>query len=188
MVDGQITSEILEKAMAGDPSAFGVLYDTYQPRIYRFVYLKVSHREEAEDLTHQVFLSAWEHIESFRNEGLPISGWLYKIARNRVIDYYRTKKQSVALDDITYEHESELSLPTPIETFDTQLTLQEVRSALRALHPDQQDVIIMRFVEGLSPKETAMALNKKTGTVRVLQHRAIAQLKKILAKSHHENN
>jgi RNA polymerase sigma-70 factor (ECF subfamily) len=187
MVDGQITSEILEKAIAGDSSAFGVLYDTYQPRIYRFVYLKVSHREEAEDLTHQVFLNAWKHMGSFRNEGLPISGWLYQIARNRVIDYYRTRKQSINLDETIHEHEPELYVSGPMETLDIKLTMQEVRIAVRTLHPDQQDVIIMRFVEGLSPEETAVALGKNQGTIRVLQHRALTNLKKKLKKNHEDN-
>jgi RNA polymerase sigma-70 factor (ECF subfamily) len=182
MIDGQFTSEILEKAIAGDPSAFGVLYDTYQPRIYRFVYLKVSHREEAEDLTHQVFLSAWQHITSFHNEGLPVSAWLYRIARNRVIDHYRTKKQSINIDTVQNEYEPELSIPGPLELLDIKLTLQEVHSALKTLHPDQQDIIVMRFVEGLSPQETAEALQKNSGTIRVLQHRALTNLKKKLEK------
>ncbi|MFA7201585.1 MAG: sigma-70 family RNA polymerase sigma factor [Candidatus Paceibacterota bacterium] len=184
MVDARLTDEheILKKAIAGESSAFGSLYDTYQPLIYRFVYLRVSHREEAEDLTHQVFLSAWQNIGSFQEHGLPISSWLYQIARNRVIDHYRTKHVSLSLNE---ENEDlHPSLDDVADSLETKLQLEQIQVALRTLHPDQQDILIMRFVEGLSNAEIASALKKHEGTIRVLQHRALRNLKKQLEKSH----
>ena len=181
MVDGQFTEKLLEKAIAGDSSAFGLLYDTYQPALYRFVYLKVGHREEAEDLTHQTFLSAWEHISSFKKQGLPVSSWLYRIARNKVIDHYRTTHTTFSFEDV------ELELASPekdlTDVFDTTQDLEKLRNALRSLHPDQQDVVILRFVEGLSHIETARALHKNAGTIRVLQYRALQNLKQQLRSS-----
>ncbi len=174
MIDGE--KHIIKCAVRGEASAFGSLYDHYQPRIYRFIYLKVSHREEAEDLTHQVFLSAWQNIDGYKFRGFPFSGWLYQIARNRVIDYYRTKKKNVSLESVA-EPEVESSDEKAI---DYDLNLEKLKKAVALLNPEQQDVIIMRFVEDLSPDETAKALNKSSGAVRLLQHRAVKNLKKIL--------
>lgn len=184
MVDARLTDEheILKKAIAGESSAFGSLYDIYQPLIYRFIYLRVSHREEAEDLTHQVFLSAWQNIGSFQEQGLPVSSWLYQIARNRVIDHYRTKHTAIPLDDAAEDIHP--SIDDIADSLETKIQLEQIRIALRSLHPDQQDIIIMRFVEGLSNTEVAVALKKNEGTIRVLQHRALRNLKKQLEKNH----
>ena len=90
---------LIRRAAAGDSEAFGVLYDQYHPQIYRFVFLKVSLKEDAEDLTHQVFMNALEHMSGYRHQGFPFSSWLYRIARNAVIDHYRTRKDKVRLED-----------------------------------------------------------------------------------------
>ncbi|MEK7555611.1 MAG: sigma-70 family RNA polymerase sigma factor [Patescibacteria group bacterium] len=174
MLDGE--KNIIEGAILGEASAFGLLYDHYQPRIYRFIYLKVSHREEAEDLTHQVFLGAWQNIGNYQFKGFPFSSWLYQIARNQVIDYYRTKKKNVSLENIV-EPEVESSSE---KTIDGDLDIKKVRQAITRLSQEQQDVIIMRFIEDLSPQETAKALNKSNGAVRLIQFRAIRNLRKIL--------
>ena len=87
MLDGE--QSYVNSAIRGDSSAFGVLYDHYQPMIYRFVAVKVGRREEAEDITHQVFLSAWQNIKRYEHRGHPFSSWLYRIARNQVVDHYR---------------------------------------------------------------------------------------------------
>ncbi|MEY4731540.1 MAG: hypothetical protein RL681_486, partial [Candidatus Parcubacteria bacterium] len=102
MLDGE--KRIIQRAVKGEASAFGLLYDRYQPQIYRFIFLKVSRREEAEDLTHQVFLQALQHIGEYEDVGFPFTSWLYRIARNEVIDHYRTRKQAISLDDIDPEY------------------------------------------------------------------------------------
>ncbi len=176
MLDGE--ENIIKSAVAGEASAFGLLYDYYQPKIYRFVFIKVSRREEAEDLTHQVFLSAWENIENYKHLGFPFSSWLYRIARNEVIDYYRTKKNNVELE----KADSEISEPPTAEfAIEKKFELENVRGAIGKLKPEYQDVIIMRFVEDLSPKEIAAALGKTEGAVKLLQHRAIKNLKALLS-------
>src|SRR5271168_2768290 len=96
MIDGE--EKIVEKAVKGDSSAFGQLYDHYQPMIYRFVVVKVGRREEAEDITHQVFLSAWQGIKGYEHRGHPFSSWLYQIARNQVIDFYRSRRSDASID------------------------------------------------------------------------------------------
>ena len=85
----------IKKAKSGNQEAFGALYDHYLPSIYRFILLKVSNRAEAEDLSHEVFLSAWKNIPGYKDKGFPFSSWLYQIARNAVIDFYRTSKKNI---------------------------------------------------------------------------------------------
>ena len=101
MLDGE--DRIIERAIRGEASAFGELYDHYQPKIYRFVVIKVARREEAEDLTHQAFLNAWQNISVYRNVGFPFGSWLYHIARNLVIDHYRSKRDHLDLEEIDPE-------------------------------------------------------------------------------------
>jgi len=184
MTDERTDNEkrLLESAIRGEASAFGLLYDKYQPRLFRFIFLKVSQREEAEDLTHQVFLSAWQNIETFQDQGFPLSSWLYKIARNKVIDYYRTRKNITSIDDAPDEI-LVLSTDSGQGELETKMDIETVYKALQKLPSDYQEIILMRFVEGLSPKEVSEITGKNHGAVRVLQFRALRQLKKVL-----ENN
>lgn len=175
MLDGE--QSIVRRAIKGEASAFGLLYDHYQPRIYRFVVIKVGRREDAEDLTHQVFLSAWQNIRRYEDLGHPFSSWLYHIARNQIIDHYRTQKVHVDLQ------EAEAFLPADEESesgAELKLELERVRRAIHKLKPAYQDVIIMRFIEELSVKETAEALRRSEGAVKLLQHRAMNELRKHL--------
>ncbi len=177
MIDGE--KDIIEKAIKGEASAFGLLYDKYQPQIYRFIYLKVSHREEAEDLCHQVFLKSWQNIVEYKFQGFPFSSWLYKIARNQVIDYYRIQKNNISIED---ENIPELKTESLIANIiDNNLDIKKVKKAIKELKPEQQDVLILRFIEDFSIKETSLALKKSEIAVKLLQHRAIKNLRKILS-------
>ena len=176
MLDGE--KRIIQRAKRGEASAFGLLYDRYQPQIYRFIFLKVSRREEAEDLTHQVFLQALQHIGEYEDVGFPFTSWLYRIARNEVIDHYRTKRQAISLDDVAPEYFA--TLDRAMEDAERRMDVRRVTDALKQLKPEYQDVIIMRFIEDLSPKEIAVALQKSEGAVKLLQHRAVKQLQQLL--------
>lgn len=168
------------RAVEGDAEAFGALYDLYHPQIYRFVYLKVGRREESEDLTHQVFLSAWEHVREYAHRGHPFGSWLYRIARNAVIDHYRAKREVMPIENM--DAEVFLSGENIEEAASLSLLLQEVREGIRRLKPEHQDIIILRFVEELSVKEAAQALGRSEGAVKLLQHRAMRELQKHLRK------
>src|SRR3989344_3490669 len=169
--------QLIERSVEGESSAFGRLYDRYLEKIYRFVFFKVGHREEAEDLTQQVFTSAWENIQGFREQGLPISSWLYKIARNRIIDHYRTKKTHTPLERIPEEI---AHLTEDMEDMDKKILLERIYTSLHTLTDEQQEIIVLRFIEEFSHKEIAAAMDKQEVAVRVLQHRAIKNLKKTL--------
>jgi RNA polymerase sigma-70 factor, ECF subfamily len=182
MIDGE--EKLIQDAVRGKSSAFGELYDHYQPMIYRFVIIKVSNREEAEDITHQVFLSAWLNIKSYQHRGHPFSSWLYQIARNQVIDHYRAKRNESNIDAIDPEY---FAVPASVEfSMPTKLDMESVQRAMKELKPEYQDVIILRFIEDTSLKETATALQKTEGAIKLLQHRAIKELKKVLKLSNDE--
>ncbi len=176
MLEGE--NKLIEAAKRKDKKAFGVLYDYYQPKIYRFIFLKVGKKEDAEDLTHQVFLSAWQKIEEYEERGFPFSSWLYQISRNAVIDFYRSRKQNIQLEEI--ENIIGDDLLNSENSLDLKIKIEKLMQAIKELKPEYQDVIIMRFVDDLSVKEVAEALNKSEGAIKLMQHRAIKKLKEIL--------
>lgn len=170
----------ISRATAGDSEAFGALYDEYHPQIYRFVFLKVSSKEDAEDLTHQIFMSALEHMPGYKHKGFPFSSWLYRIARNAIIDHYRGRKEKVRLEDADPEI---FALRESVQDdLHQAMELEKVRSAIAELSELHQDVIIMRFVEQLAIREVATALKKSEGAIKLLQHRAISELQRILSE------
>jgi RNA polymerase sigma-70 factor (ECF subfamily) len=178
MLDGE--EKIIREAIRGKSSAFGSLYDHYQPMIYRFVFVKVGRREDAEDITHQVFLSAWQNIDGYKPMGHPFSSWLYQIARNQVIDHYRSKRIETSLEKI----DPELFVMPATMHFDLtqKLELEKVRMAIAKLKPDYQDVIILRFIEDLPLKEVGISIGKTEGAVKLMQHRAMKELKELLGE------
>lgn len=168
--------KLIRKSQGGDERAFGELYDIYISKIYRFIFFRVGRqKEDTEDITHQVFMSAWQNMSKYESRGLPFSSWLYRIASNAVIDYYRTHRSHIDIDTVPEEMVVELSNATT--ELDSQLNMSYIHVALAKLEPEQQNVLIMRFIEDLSTKEIAIALEKSEGAIRVIQHRALKQLK-----------
>lgn len=167
----------IKQAQQGNKEAFGLLYDHYIAKIYRYVLFKVSKQEEAEDLTHEVFLSAWQNIQGYKYQGLPFSSWLYQIARNAVIDFYRTSKKTVQIEMVNEEF-IKTYLPTP-KLLDIEFEFQKIKKYIAKLKPEHQDVLIMRFIEELPHGEIAVALGKSEGAIRLIQHRALKELKSL---------
>jgi len=168
--------DLVKKAQNKDAEAFGQLYDQYLPAIYRFVFLKINNKAATEDLTHQVFLKAWQNMENYQAQGFPFSSWLYRIAHNLVVDYYRTEKSSLNLETI-----KEVSVNCGLEEkIDQDLELNLIKTALQELPVEQQTIIIMKFVEDLSNKEIAAVLGKTEGAVKTAQSRSLDNLKKII--------
>jgi RNA polymerase sigma-70 factor (ECF subfamily) len=171
---------IVERAAGGDTEAFGRLYDIYADRIYRHIYYRTSNIEDARDLTQEVFLKAWHGLPKYRRTKTPFLGWLFTIAHNRVIDYYRTKKHHSYLDNVIVAEDHDKG---PEKLAEDKLTQQEVRRAILQLSEEQQQVILMSFIEGLEYSEIAAALNKKEGNIRVIIHRALKRIREILNKA-----
>ncbi len=170
-------NKLVKKAKRGDSEAFGKLYDRYISQIYRFVFFKVNNIPEAEDITQQVFLKTWQNIRSYKfKRGARFSSWLYSIARNSVIDYYRTSKKHTDIEDVKYDSRFTTS-PKFDEKLDRDKKVKQVEKSLSVLTEDERDVVIMKFVEEFSNKEIEETLGKSQGTIRVIQYRALKKLK-----------
>lgn len=161
---------VLVAFRAGERERFAELYDAYADRIYAFVYARVSHRETAEDLTSTVFMKALDKVESFK--GGSFSAWLYRIARNTVIDHYRTNKPTVDLDAIT-----EPSAATNLET-DTHHRdlLARVEERLKLLKPEHQEIVKLRVWDDLPYATIATIVGKSEAAVKMSFSRAVAGL------------
>lgn len=169
-------AELLKLIKKGESAAFGRLYDLYFLRIYRFIYYRVGHKETAEDLAEEVFLKVHAAIFKLDAEGA-FEGWLYRIARNLIIDYYRKHKLTVALEDVenTLEYESNI-----IDVINLKQQQKILFRLIKLLNADEQSVIKMKFLEDLDNAVIAEVLNKSEGSVRVIQHRAINKLQKFI--------
>lgn len=168
--------ELVRRVVASrDPDAFGQLYELYIDRIGRYIYYKVGNREEAEDLTEQVFLKAWENIQGFRGEPAAFPVWIFRLAHNLVIDYHRTRRQTTELHEFIED-----SHPLPDEIVDARLDNEMLRKAIAKLTNEQQQVVILRFIHGLPHAQVAEILKKNEVAVRGIQYRAIVALQRIL--------
>lgn len=171
------TADLVRRAVEREADAFAALYDRYIDAIYRYLAFRVRNPTDAEDLTEQVFLRAWQAIETYRNVGRPFSAWLYSIARNLVIDHFRAQRPSSELPEGLL---APAGFAEPPVILDQQMSVERFRTALAELTPDQQQVIILRFIEGYGYDEVATAIGKSAGTVRVIQHRALARLRQLI--------
>lgn len=162
----------------GDTDSFAILYDLYIQKIYRFTYLKLGNREEAEDITSEVFLKAWNYLIANKDQVVKsFSGLIYRIARNTLIDFYRQNSQT----EISLEGLGEIRVNTKIikDLNDKQET-QRVFRTLQKMKREYQEVVLLKYVEELSTSEIAEILQKNTTNVRVTLYRAIKILKKLL--------
>jgi RNA polymerase sigma-70 factor (ECF subfamily) len=172
-------AELLAHAFEYDTAALGVIYDRYEVRIYTYIYRRIGDQTLAEDLTGQVFLKMLEAIRNRKAWHSSFSGWLYRIAHNVVIDFYRQRdhQQQVALDD-------EPSLPAldddPVAAVELKLDVERLRLAVGRLTGEQAEVISLRFLEGYSISEVAELMNKTEGSIKALQYRAVASLRQLL--------
>ena len=170
---------LVDRAIRGDARAFGLLYERHLDAIYRYIYFRVANAADAEDLTEEVFIRAWEAISAFDSAGQgSFLSWIYRIAHNRVVDHYR-KRQPLSWTSDRLALETANS-PTVEETTHRNQDAARLAEAISQLDDTEQQVIILRFVEGLPHAEVAQMLGKSEGASRVIQHRALINLKEIL--------
>ena len=166
------------RASRGDVTAFGLLYDRHVDAIYRYVYYRVRDDAEAEDLTSDVFMRALKAMPRYEPRQAFLA-WLYRIARNAVIDKLRRGKRQVSFED-ALEH----PMPEHIIEPDTELVARlegdALRVAMAKLTPLQQEVLVLRFLEGYTTNEIAKIVGKREGTVRGIQFRAIGALRQMI--------
>ena len=176
-VDDEAIERLVEAAKDGDPDAFGALFDHFYGPVYRYVAARVGRPSDAEDLAQLVFVKALEALPRYELRGVPFGGWLFRLARNVVIDHVRTRREHVTLDVVVQQSDDGGG---PDELAAIRQELDSVAHALRRLTPEQREAIQLRFFAGLSAKEAAVAMGRQEGTVRGLQFRAIAALRRDL--------
>lgn len=170
---------LLINVSKGDKYAFGVLYERHLKEIYRYIYYRVAEQAEAEDITETVFFKAWQALQKKQKRTAikNFRAWVYRIAHNQVVEHHRSKKPTARLDE-------DLSLsdpnPSPDAVFQSSEESHMLAKTIKQLEPKFQEVLICRFVNQLSHKETAQILNIKTNHVRVLQYRALKKMEQML--------
>jgi RNA polymerase sigma-70 factor (ECF subfamily) len=169
--------ELVRAARAGDASAFDALVGLLGASVYRFVRARVPDAD-AEDLTQRVFVRVIEGLPGYQDRGLPFSAWVFRIARNVVVDAGRARRDHLSLDAAAAVSSP---LPGPAELVESAADRGQLTRALARLPSDQRDVITYRYFADLSTRDIATAIGKHEGTVRVLQFRALRNLRRLLA-------
>ncbi|MCI0519055.1 MAG: sigma-70 family RNA polymerase sigma factor [Chloroflexi bacterium] len=173
-----LSPESIARAQRGDSAVIGEMYDRYRLGIFRYLYYRTGDLHAAEDLTSEVFLRMLRALEGYRPQSTPFEAWLYQIARNLAIDHYRRTAASPAAplhEELPAEQE------TPDGRMERRLTSQLLAQALQGLNETQRDVILLRFVNGLSIAQAARTLHKSEDSVKALQRRGLAALREALA-------
>ncbi len=170
---------LVAAARRGDAAAFTGLYRRYADRVYRFCLFRVRRPADAEDLMQQTFLRAIEALPRYEERGLPFGAWLFRIARNVVIDHGRSRRDALGLDDLAHAGAE----PATEDGTGALADRAALLAALARLTPDQREVLGYRFFAGLSARETGRLMGRGEATVRGLQARALAALRRELART-----
>ncbi len=172
---------LVEQAQGGDVDAVGALYDAHHQAIFRYVWSRVSDQQLAEDLTGEIFTRMVTSLSGYQPTAVPFRAWLYRIARNLVVDHHRSQNGRVLTSlDVVENLSGESGQPDPI--VEQHLTQERIRAALAYIDPAQKEVVILRFLAGLSLVEVAQALDKTVPAVKSLQHRGLTALRAFLEK------
>lgn len=182
-VDGEEVASLVSRAQAGDSSAFGEIYDRYNETVYRYIYFRVNNAQLAEDLASETFLRALRRISSFSWQGRAFGAWLVTIARNLVVDHFKSGRYrlEIAKPDVLGTDSPEIDPSTSPESAALEkLTNATLLTAVKKLNPDQQECIVLRFLKGFTVAETALTMGKNEGAVKALQYRAVRTLARLL--------
>lgn len=174
--DNHEESVLIDRAIDGDADAFAALYERHVDRVYRHAFYYMGTRTDAEDVAQQTFLRAWQSIGRFRRRDAPILAWFLTIAGRTAISQLRRARE-VPRD---LSRREEVADDDPQDLVARQDSCDHVRKAVLRLSPDRQQVIILRYIEGLSIAEVAAALGKTENNVSVIQHRALKDLRRNL--------
>jgi RNA polymerase sigma-70 factor, ECF subfamily len=174
-----LSDSLIAQAQAGNSDALTTLYEQYKQPIYGYFYYKIGDAQSAEDLTGELFLRVIENLPKYRQRDVPFRAWLFRIASNMAVDYFRKMnvRNHLPLDErVTADQESAPDIIT-----EQRLTGDRLKAALQQLTSNQSDVIILRFVADMPIKQVAQVLNKSESAVKALQARALEALQHILA-------
>jgi RNA polymerase sigma-70 factor (ECF subfamily) len=175
-IGAQDESVLVEQAKS-DPEAFGLLYEKYVQKIFNYVYYRTGNHHDAEDLTAKTFQRAMKHIARYEQRGVPFSAWLYRIAHNVVANWHRdwSRRKVIALDELALYHQRRQSPEGFVEEDEERRDLLKV---IRRLPADRQQLLILKFVEGISNEEIGQIMGRSEGAIKSLYHRTLLALRK----------
>jgi len=176
-LDDAAIERLVAEARDGDAWAFGLLFDHYHLPVHRYIASRVQRPSDVEDLTQLVFVKALEALPRYESRGIPFGGWLFRLARNTVIDHVRTRHDHADLDAALGHAGTDAG---PDEVTVARQEMDEVAAALASLTDEQREALSLRFFAGLSAREAAVVMGKQEGTIRGLQFRALAALRRQL--------
>lgn len=174
---GMSEQELIRLAQSGDAGAFGRLYESYADPIYAFIYYKTHHRETAEDLTSRVFMKALEHIGSLTPAERAFRPWIYTIARNAVIDHYRTRREHADISD-AWDIAGDDDIPRDAEL---RMRLATVQEYLKQLDPVQRDIVLLRVWQDLPYEQIAAIVGKTPDNCKMIFSRVVRRMRADLA-------
>jgi RNA polymerase sigma-70 factor (TIGR02952 family) len=166
-------------AQTGDAEAFGRLYDHYVTMIHRYVYHRVGDRAMAEDVTSETFVRALRRIDSLSFQGRDVGAWLVTIARNIIRDHVKSSRYRLEVTTADMR-DADRATDGPEDAVLQHLTNAQLLACVQRLNSEQQECIVLRFLQGLSVAETAAVMGKKEGAIKALQHRAVKRLAALL--------
>jgi RNA polymerase sigma-70 factor, ECF subfamily len=174
-------SKLLAQAANGNRQSFGEFYERYLKEIYRYIFFRVYDHDEAEDLTTKVFLEVWESLtgKPRKHEVNNIRAWIYRIAHNKVIDYHRTRKPLVSIEDHLHKNLQIAGLEGEIDDL---FVSQKLAQGVRQLSGTYQQVIVLRFINQMSHAEVSEIMGVTESHVRVIQHRALQQMREVMSE------
>ena len=178
---------LVNKARTGDKDALTELYGVFREKIYRYVFFKCGNHADAEDITNEVFLRMIQSIANFQWKGIGFSSWLFKIASNLVIDYYRNKSRRNIESIEKRDYIGETNWEQISEFLDNRDLFQAIYKDTEDLTDLQKEVVNLRFVGDLSLKETAEAMSKNVNSIKAIQHAAIKKLKEKVQENKKRN-
>lgn len=172
--------DIIRQARIGDKKAFEKLYKLYFVPVFRYTYLRVQDRHEAEDIVQEVFMKIYQSIKNYQDQGKDPLAYFFTIARNKVIDFYR-KKKNVSLDEnlVVFEQMKD-QRNDPEELFEQNENVKALNLAIQSLNETQKEVVILKYINGFDNDQIAKILGKREDAIRQIQHRALKVLKQNL--------
>lgn len=174
-------TRLVELAISGEFDSFAALYTRHLDAIYRYIYYRTGDSLDAEDLTEQAFIRAWEALPGYKPLGSCFIHWLYRIAHNLVVDHHRRQKQTLNQVELSEEDLPDQAQAAALDAIVQAEETDSLGAAIARLPEEYQLIITLRFIEGLGHTEIAQLLEKSEGACRGLQHRALSALNKILA-------
>lgn len=171
--------DLIQRAQQFEDSALTWLYQTYYPKVYNYAFLHLGDAAMAEDLASDVMVKVLESLKDYRFRGVPFAAWVFRIARNRIIDVHRRRKRRGEVD---LKEDLVAGFDDPTAAAERAFHRSQLQSALLLLTEEQRQTIILKFIEGFDNASVAQILGRSQGAIKSLQHRALASLRRILAE------